>query len=260
MRSLYPAWLERGRPNLDDDRWLLWLVAWFPLFFVVVSLCVKIVTPDLYRYSYREGGVLESATTLAFLAAGGIAALLAARLWRDRSTVLALLYAGLAAGMVFAAMEEISWGQRILNIEPPEYFVEQSTKEEINVHNLKQFPLGLAFIAVGFYGAFSRLLTPGPVRRRWPLAVELLTPRYSISGYFLVTFLLYGYYEYVYYTVMRPMGITIRREYQWDGHFIIGKDQEPIELLLAIGFLVFMLDNWQRHKARKTTAAAAPAE
>lgn len=258
MTSPSPEWFKRGRPNLEDDRWLLWLIAWFPLFFVVVSLCIKIVAPDLYAYSYREDGILEWSTALAFVAAGGFASLLAVRLRRDRRTVLALLYAGLAAGMVFAAMEEISWGQRVLNLEPSEFFVEHSTKEEINVHNLKQFPLGLAFVAVGFYGTFSRLLVPGSVRRRFPFAVELLTPPYAISVYFLPTFLLFTYLEYVFYNVMGPLGLTLRRDYMWEGHFIIAKDQEPIELLLAIGFLVFILNNWQRHKARKRAARATP--
>lgn len=257
LTSLYKA----GRPNLDDDRWLLWSVAAFPAFFIVVSLLVKVLTPRLYSYAIREDGLIEWAAALAFAAAGGFAAPLASRLWRDRRKGLGLLYAGLAAGMALAALEEISWGQRVLDIESPEYFVEHSTKEEINLHNLQQFPLGLVFIAVGFYGAFARLLVPGSLKRRFPFEVELLTPRYSVATYFLPTLLLYGYFEYFYYTVIRPLGITIRRDYQWgDEHFIVGKDQEPVELLLAIGFLVFVLNNWQRHRAlNSATTSPEPA-
>lgn len=252
IKSLSPKQLFLvGRPNLDEDLWLLWLAALFPLFSIALSLYLKVVTPGLYRYLIREDGIVEWATALAFLAAGGFAGLLALRLWRDRRAVLAVMYLGLAIGMVFAMVEEISWGQRILDLETPDEFVEHSTKEEINLHNLKAFPLGLAFIAVGFYGAFARMLVPHSVRRRFPWEVELLTPRLVISSYFLVTFAIYTYFEYIYYTVMQPLGIDIRREYQWDDHFIIGKDQEPVELLLAIGFLLFVCNNWQLHKARE---------
>jgi len=37
---------------------------------------------------------------------------------------------------VFGAGEEISWGQRILNIESSEFFVKHNAQREINIHNL----------------------------------------------------------------------------------------------------------------------------
>lgn len=37
---------------------------------------------------------------------------------------------------LFGAMEEISWGQRILGIESPEWFLKHNAQGEINVHNL----------------------------------------------------------------------------------------------------------------------------
>ena len=132
-------------------------------------------------------------------------------------------------------------------------------KDEINLHNLQQFPLQVAFMVVGFYGAFSRFLASGTLRRRFPREVELLTPRYALAGYFLPTLLLYVYFEYVYRAVMLPLGITVRRSYDWSVHFIDAKEQEPLELLLALGFLVFVLDNWQRYRgsSRQFRAVAA---
>lgn len=245
-----------GRPNLEDDRWLRWAVALFPVLFIAIALTAKILTPSLYSYMIREDRPVEWLTGLAFLGAGGFAFLLALRLHRDRHMMLAVLYAGLGAGMLFAMLEEISWGQRILNMEASEFFKEQSTKEEINVHNLKSFPLHFAFIVVGLYGAFSRLLVPGSIKRRYPFEVDLLTPRYAIAPFFLVTFAIYTYFEYVYFTVLVPLGITIRRDYTWEQHFITGKEQEPVELLLATGFLIFIVNNWQRHKALKAAAVS----
>jgi hypothetical protein len=37
---------------------------------------------------------------------------------------------------LFGAMEEISWGQRILGIESPEWFMRHNRQSEINIHNL----------------------------------------------------------------------------------------------------------------------------
>lgn len=244
-----------ARPNLDDNPWLRRTVAWFPFIFVAVMLGIKTVSRDSYRWLIREDGVLEWATALAFIAAVLFSIRLARRLAQDREVWLAVLYGLLALALLFATLEEISWGQRVFGLETPEYFVERSTKPEINVHNLRSFPLGLAFIAVGCYGAFSRLLLPVRVFRRFPLQLQLLTPRREIVPYFLLTFALYVYYEVVYYTIMLPMGITVRREYGWGGHLITGKDQEVIELLLAIGFMLFVFDNWLRYPVLRKVAA-----
>lgn len=249
-----------GRPHWEDAPRLRWVIILFPAFFVALMWIGKTSAPltsrNWYMYLIKEDGVVEWATALAFLGAAGFALSLAFRLWRGEQKVLGALYGFLAAGMFLAMLEEISWGQRILGLETPEFFVENSTKEEINIHNLEKFPLGIAFIVVGFYGAFSRLLVPAKLKRRFPLLVELLTPRYLISHYFLLTFALYSYLEYVFYAHIRPLGITVRREYRWEGHFIIGKDQEPIELLLALGFLLFAFMNWQRYSSRQKSSRA----
>ena len=54
-------------------------------------------------------------------------------LLRRRDYILTLLFALM---MMFLAGEEISWGQRILNIETPEFYKEINMKNEINLHNL----------------------------------------------------------------------------------------------------------------------------
>src|SRR5690606_5826178 len=41
-----------------------------------------------------------------------------------------------AAGFIFGAGEEISWGQRILNIESTEFFQKNNAQGETNLHNL----------------------------------------------------------------------------------------------------------------------------
>jgi len=49
-------------------------------------------------------------------------------------SVLMFFFGGIL--FLFGAGEEISWGQRILGLETPEYFEEYNAQEEMNLHNL----------------------------------------------------------------------------------------------------------------------------
>jgi len=50
-----------------------------------------------------------------------------------------LVYLGLAALYFFGAGEEISWGQRIFNIQEPAKLSEENVQGELNIHNLAVF-------------------------------------------------------------------------------------------------------------------------
>lgn len=80
-----------------------------------------------------------------------------ARAWpRARRSIFAVLYL-FAAGVFFViAMEEISWGQRFLDLESPEFFVEHNSQGEITLHNLYDAApfTHKGFILIGFLGAF----------------------------------------------------------------------------------------------------------
>lgn len=55
-------------------------------------------------------------------------------------------------------------------------------------------------------------------------------------------------YEFLIYTKLVPLGLTWY-EYSASRHLIItGSDQEPIELLLSFGFLLFTVLNWVRYR------------
>lgn len=55
----------------------------------------------------------------------------------------------LAFLFLFGAMEEISWGQRILGIESPEWFLKHNAQGEINVHNLVIYGVKLNKLVFG---------------------------------------------------------------------------------------------------------------
>ena len=241
------------KPAVDLERLALWAAALLPLGFLALLVIAKLAAPGGYLYLTREDGPVEWLTFLVYLAALPFALALARRLLQAQRPLLALLYGLLALGMFLVAMEEISWGQRVFGVATPEGLAGVNEKQELNFHNIGGFPLHAAFIAVGFYGAFARLLAPAFLNRRYPLAVELLTPPRALFLYFFVPMTLYAYYEYVYYRHVAPLGVDWATFWA-EGHFIIGKDQEPIELLLALGFLLFVAWNWYRSDALPASA------
>lgn len=114
----------------------------YPLIFTVaaISYVMSIVMPNddfANHWMIREDGMLESITALALLAAS---LLCGYRCWtlrhcRPKSFVLCT---AAAAGVLFFGMgEEISWGQRIFDIQTPEFFLANNVQNETNLHNLE---------------------------------------------------------------------------------------------------------------------------
>lgn len=84
----------------------------------------------------KEDGLVEYATALFLFF---IALLCLYRLFTlssGRSLTWKVGVLGFALLFIFGAGEEISWGQRIFNIESSEYFLENNAQQETNLHNL----------------------------------------------------------------------------------------------------------------------------
>lgn len=83
-----------------------------------------------------EDGPIEWATAVALLASAGIAAWTAGRPAGGNRLLHRVTWIGLALFCVFAAGEEISWGQRLLGVQSPEFFLQHNAQRETNLHNL----------------------------------------------------------------------------------------------------------------------------
>lgn len=114
---------------------------------IFVAWCVWLALryPDAYSGAMQEDRVVEWATTLFFAAAGVVGLVGAIRRRRVFDGLVALF-------CVFVAGEEISWGQRLLGLKPPAYFLEYNTQQEMNLHNFR-----------GLFGS-----------PKWPLVVVLV--------------------------------------------------------------------------------------
>ena len=70
------------------------------------------------------------------------------------SWIVSFTFLGLAILFVFGAGEEISWGQRILNIETPESLSAINRQGELNLHNLEALDSGQFFSADRLFDIF----------------------------------------------------------------------------------------------------------
>ena len=85
----------------------------------------------------REDGIFENLTALGFLITSVVFLVTGFRSRRvlalGRRAVFCWL---LSAAFLVGVLEEISWGQRILRLKPPELLVQYNFQKEINIHNL----------------------------------------------------------------------------------------------------------------------------
>jgi hypothetical protein len=88
---------------------------------------------DLYT---REDRLVEWLTVIGLLAGAYVCLNRAFRLGTSKGWMFLVTATLLGLLLILAAGEEISWGQRIFEIESPEYFKQHNTQQETNFHNL----------------------------------------------------------------------------------------------------------------------------
>lgn len=102
----------------------------------------------------QEDRPVEWATVL-FFGAAGVTRLVRAVRQRHVFDGLVALFC------LFFAGEEMSWGQRVLGLTPPSYFLEHNTQQEMNVHNFGDIfgsPKGPLAILLSGYGLLLPLV------------------------------------------------------------------------------------------------------
>lgn len=148
-----------------------------------------------------EDGLVEWMQFLCFTVLAGMLGFVAV----DRATkqswlsLDAIAIAGLAAIVALAALEEISWFQRVLGIDSPEFFKQNNRQYETNLHNLtlgsaslhKTILVKLIFII----GITHNLILPliartRPAVKRWVESIGLYLPPLSAAFAYLLLVLL----------------------------------------------------------------------
>ena len=135
----------------DEDRHLTRLSQFCYIFFCLNALFfgyLGVVNPNIFYISLvDEDGIVENLTFVAFLL--GSVALFAAALAARRIFPRCVYVLG-GIALLFLAGEEISYGQRIIGFETPDFLVDLSVQREFNIHNLETFNDALAQRAAMF--------------------------------------------------------------------------------------------------------------
>jgi hypothetical protein len=126
-----------------------------------------------FAYLLREDGAFETVTAAFLFLSCAVSHQLACVARREGGRKAAVaLWLG-AAMFLFAGMEEISWGQRILGLKTPDALSAINEQRELNLHNVKGLHGGTevkVFLVLGAYGALSGLAAAWASSRgaRWP--------------------------------------------------------------------------------------------
>ncbi len=122
---------------------------------LIYAALLNWISPDDYHRMVQEDEWFEWTTFWAFIAAGVIFLSVSLQ-WRRKADEPGwfLFLVGLFCFTV--AMEEISWGQRVLGFAPPGYFLENNFQQELNFHNVlsvtvRTVALRLAIIGYGVF-------------------------------------------------------------------------------------------------------------
>jgi hypothetical protein len=101
------------------------------------ALAVAFLPPAAIHWAFvSEFGLAELGTAAAFGTAALLAFGLAARSRGVAPAGVRALYLLFALGALFAALEEISYGQHFVGWQSPRWFAEQNAQHETNLHNL----------------------------------------------------------------------------------------------------------------------------
>jgi hypothetical protein len=131
------------------------------------------LAPEAFTDWIREDGPVESLTAVTLGGSACFAWALALR-YRALDRTKARTWWLLGCVLLFGAMEEISWGQRIFGWESPEWFQLHNAQAETNLHNLRfhgiklnkwVFGKGLALVLLLYVGILP-LLYPRVARVR----------------------------------------------------------------------------------------------
>ncbi len=194
----------------------------FPVL-TVIFVALYLLDKDLYRYVIKEDSIIEWLTFTMLIIAGFISLVIAAGIRRKHHYLhwFFILFFGFN---LLAGLEEISWGQRVFQLETTGVFHEYSDQNEINLHNTFQgiFHIKTKHIALLVLFIYGSLL-PGLLRNRAFNSGNIVDRQFIIPPMFL------------------RRGFTIAALLMLD--FQTGHEEEIGEFFFSLCFVIMMLWN-----------------
>lgn len=229
------TFIAEGAAAWGISRNRMWAIALVPFVVAGMGALAALFGKEAYKWFTAEDGFAESLQVIFYFLAFAMSLFITWRHHRAGERLLALLYLGLTVAFVFMIGEEISWGQRLFGWGTPDPLVEVNKQDETNLHNI--YGVGSTFkwlqMLVGAYGLILPLAlmrwSPRPHLKK---LTDAVVPHYTLILYFLPMF------------VWRLFRNTM--EVPEDFYFVVAEYNEVIELILAIGFALFLVFQLRR--------------
>lgn len=129
------------------------VIVFAPFVIVFFSLLFRSlpITRTFADWLFSENHPVELLTFASLFLAGILGWKLVRMTLNNGSEILvAVFYALFSAGLLFVAMEEVSWGQILFRFEPPAEFKAINRQGELNLHNMPAFHLFFEFLRIAF--------------------------------------------------------------------------------------------------------------
>lgn len=215
--------------SIAIDRSLELSLLGIPIAFVLICITIRLLSKDFYVQFVEEDGPIELATSLAYFLAFLVTVPITLKFHRRQHRIFALLYGLLGLGFLFVSGEEISWGQRYIGFQSPEFFGTYNLQSEVTLHNLVHGQIvHIVYAVISFYGVFARFLVPRSIRAAMSSGLDYFIPGRSLMTFFLIPL--------VYFSI--PLSIIWTRPLYG---YLTYREQEPSEFLLSLGFLSFVI-------------------
>lgn len=211
-----------------------------PIIVAAAGVFSALFGKETYKWFTGEDGFAETLQVILYFLALVMALFLVSRHYRAGDRLLALLYLGLSLGFLFMVGEEISWGQRLFGWVTPAAMVEINKQQETSLHNIYGVEYAFKWLQmlVGAYGAILPLVVLfWPPRVKWEKLINAVVPHYTLVLYFLPMFI---------WRLFRNTS-EVPPSYR----FVVAEFNEVVELILTIGFALFMAFQWRQRKERK---------
>jgi hypothetical protein len=214
-------------------------IALLPFGIMLAGGLSALLGKDAYKWVTGEDALAETLQVTCYAVCVVLSAAVARRLWAGARRDLALLYGMLTLGFFFLVGEELAWGQRIFGWATPESLEAINKQGETTLHNIEG--VGYAFkwgqLLVGAYGAILPVLLPWWIdgSAAWARArgfFAFVVPHFTLIPYFAFMFV---------WRIYRNLF-----EEPTSYYFVISEYNEVVELVLALGFLLFVTFQWRR--------------
>lgn len=224
-------------------------IFWFPILLFGLFAIAKIFNNPFYLELIQEDTIMEILQVGFYFLAFVVGVIIAVRFYTQKDVILTVMFSLFAIAMLFISFEEFSWAQRVVGFDNPEFFDENNTQNEFTIHNLEpvQGVLAEVYIIIGFFGAFGWLILSKLPQRIQSGFLRYIFPEKFLSPYFFFVFFIYILLEWFLPLFEYEFGWTSMAR----GDFFVWRDQEPVELIMSLGFFIFSIDVLLKQKKEK---------